>query len=303
MSRKIKKSIQFILVVFLVIAGTVGVAYGLKSNTSSVTKTIEIKKPLADTRKPSVFPSVKTITPNDKAEKVILDIEDPIVVDFNESTKDFFIKFVLDPNSEVAYENNPEKTQFRLLPKGKVLDGQVYKLDIFAKHRNEEDYTYKKIFSSNFTTLPPAPISWEKDLTLRAEQAKSLTRAKIKEGKYIDINLASQIMVIFEQGQVLDAYVVSSGKRGMETSKGTFKVENKANRPLSKEYGLYMPNWMALVPSGKFGIHELPEWPGGYKEGANHLGTPVSHGCVRLGVGAAKRVYDWAEIGTPVVIY
>jgi lipoprotein-anchoring transpeptidase ErfK/SrfK len=64
-----------------------------------------------------------------------------------------------------------------------------------------------------------------------------------------------------------------------------------------------MPYWMAIVPGGKFGIHELPEWPGGYKEGANHLGTPVSHGCVRLGVGPAQTVYNWADIGTPVVVH
>jgi lipoprotein-anchoring transpeptidase ErfK/SrfK len=64
-----------------------------------------------------------------------------------------------------------------------------------------------------------------------------------------------------------------------------------------------MPFWMAVAADGKFGIHELPEWPGGYKEGANHLGIPVSHGCIRLGVGPAKQVYDWTEVGTPVVIY
>lgn len=89
----------------------------------------------------------------------------------------------------------------------------------------------------------------------------------------------------------------------MWTPTGEFKVHNKNPRAWSRTYGLYMPYWMAFVPSGKYGIHELPEWPGGYKEGANHLGTPVSHGCVRLGVGSAKAVYEWAEVGTPIVIY
>jgi lipoprotein-anchoring transpeptidase ErfK/SrfK len=60
---------------------------------------------------------------------------------------------------------------------------------------------------------------------------------------------------------------------------------------------------MAIRADGKYGLHELPEWPNGYKEGASHLGIPVSHGCVRLGVGAAVRVFNWVEIGTPVVIY
>ena len=59
-----------------------------------------------------------------------------------------------------------------------------------------------------------------------------------------------------------------------------------------------MPFWMQFTGMGH-GIHELPEWPGGYKEGAAHLGIPVSHGCVRLGIGPAQTVYNWADKGTP----
>lgn len=33
-----------------------------------------------------------------------------------------------------------------------------------------------------------------------------------------------------------------------------------------------------------------------------YLGKPASHGCVRLGVGPAKLLYDWTEIGTKVII-
>ena len=51
------------------------------------------------------------------------------------------------------------------------------------------------------------------------------------------------------------------------------------------------------------GIHELPEWPNGAKEGEGHLGTPVSYGCIRLGVGDAEFAYNWADIGTPVYIH
>jgi lipoprotein-anchoring transpeptidase ErfK/SrfK len=89
----------------------------------------------------------------------------------------------------------------------------------------------------------------------------------------------------------------------MNTPKGEFSIQNKTPRAWSNKYKLYMPYWQAITPSGEYGIHELPEWPGGYKEGANHLGTPVSHGCVRLGIGAAERVYAWTEIGTPIIIY
>ncbi len=89
----------------------------------------------------------------------------------------------------------------------------------------------------------------------------------------------------------------------MDTPKGKHQIYNKHPRAWSNKYGLYMPYWMAITTDGRFGIHELPEWPGGYKEGQNHLGIKVSHGCVRLGVGPAKVVYNWADIGTPVIVY
>jgi lipoprotein-anchoring transpeptidase ErfK/SrfK len=146
-------------------------------------------------------------------------------------------------------------------------------------------------------------IERNKNPATKLEEAKKYSKPQIEIGKYIDISLRYQNMVIFEDGKVLDAYQISSGKKGMDTPIGTFKIENKFPKAWSKAYGLWMPNWMAILPTGKVGIHELPVWPSGYQEGAAHLGIPVSHGCVRLGPGAAKRVYDWAEVGTPVIVH
>lgn len=120
--------------------------------------------------------------------------------------------------------------------------------------------------------------------------------------KFIQINLGQQKMYLFENRQLVNVFSISSGKAGYETPKGVHSIVNKATRPFSKIYGLYMPYWNAISNDGKYGIHELPEWPGGYKEGESHLGRPVSHGCIRLGVGPAKFVYDWAPIGTAVVV-
>lgn len=151
--------------------------------------------------------------------------------------------------------------------------------------------------------VPPMPAVRSKDQPTLLEEARLYTQPQITVGKYIDISLKYQNMVIFEDGKALDAYMVSSGLKGLDTPTGTFKIENKSPRAWSKKYGLWMPFWMAFLPDGEMGIHELPVWPSGYREGANHLGIPVSHGCVRLGIGPAKRVYDWTDLGTPVIIH
>lgn len=250
------------------------------------------------------YPEISEVFPQNGASNVVLDIEDPIVFGFKESTENFYLDFEINPNGGMAYINNPKKTEFKLLPREKLKSGQVYSLKVRAKYIKDQcDKNYKEIYAGEFSTLPAPEKIPEKDHALRLLQAKEFTQAKIAEGKYIDINLAAQVLSIFENGALIDSFMISTGKRGMETPKGSYQIRNKAPRVWSKAYGLYMPLWMAVDSDGKFGIHELPEWPGGYKEGANHLGIPVSHGCIRLGVGSAKFVYDWTAIGTPVVIY
>jgi lipoprotein-anchoring transpeptidase ErfK/SrfK len=249
------------------------------------------------------YPKLTEFHPAYGEKDVVLDIEDPMTATFGSSLNDFNIKFTMSPFKEINYNVDAEKNEIQLMPKEDLDKGQRYTIGIYVKYKDEEESAYKKISETFFDTKAIPPQTWEKDFSLRLEQAKKFTEAKIKDGKYIDINLKSQVMTIFENGELMDAYMVSSGKRGMETPQGSFQVSNKTPRAWSKEYGLFMPYWMAMVRSGSFGIHELPEWPGGYKEGANHLGTPVSHGCIRLGVGPAKRVYDWADMGTPVIIH
>jgi len=121
-------------------------------------------------------------------------------------------------------------------------------------------------------------------------------------GRYVEINLSEQTLYRFDGSNLIGTHSVSTGKWSMPTPEGEYAINNKDPRAYSQKYELYMPYWMAFIGS-EYGIHELPEWPDGTKEGENHLGTPVSHGCVRLGRGDAQAVYDWAEVGTPVFIH
>lgn len=123
----------------------------------------------------------------------------------------------------------------------------------------------------------------------------------LAEGKYIEINLSQQKMYLYNSADLQGSFTVSTGKWSMPTPEGTFYIQNKIDRAWSNKYKLYMPYWQSI--GGGYGIHELPEWPNGTKEGEDHLGTPVSHGCIRLGVGPAETVYNWTEIGTVVFIH
>lgn len=127
-----------------------------------------------------------------------------------------------------------------------------------------------------------------------------------KLSQSIEIILKEQVMLYKIDGVIWKRWLVSTGKTSMPTPSGEFKIVNKANKPWSKAYGLWMPYWLGLggnnLRAGSIGIHELPVWPGGYQEGVEHLGQSVSHGCIRLGVGSAQYLYERVEPGIPVII-
>ena len=169
----------------------------------------------------------------------------------------------------------------------------VFTLPILAREIDESRFRIENYMRIK-TGLPENKTTvWSGELPEIEEKVKI---------KKIIIDLSEQKLNTYENDELTGEYPVSTGKNGMKTPPGEFKVYEKRARAWSKMAGLWMPYWMLIDPVRGMGIHELPEWPSGYKEGADHLGKPVSHGCIRLGVGPAKIVYDWADIGTRVII-
>jgi len=249
------------------------------------------------------MPQMAEFSPPPGSQDVIIDIEDPITLIFDQPITGYRLKVDINPFEKLTYNLKDNNRRIELMPEKELKKGQDYTVEISLRHKIDEKGQFVSVYKSNFKTKPLPLQEWSKDLSLRLEQAKEFTEAKIQTGKYIDVNLKSQTMAIFEDGKLVDAFLISSGKAGMETPLGEQKIYNKHPKAWSNRYGLYMPYWNAIVADGKVGIHELPEWPNGYKEGQNHLGIAVSHGCIRLGVGPAKTVFDWAPIGTPVIVH
>lgn len=122
-------------------------------------------------------------------------------------------------------------------------------------------------------------------------------------GKYILVSISEQHLYAYENGQLVYSFVASTGMGG-STRKGNFSVLDKIPNAYGSTWNIWMPNWLGIYYSGTLenGIHALPILPGGARLWSGYLGTPISFGCVVLGVEAAAQIYDWAEVGTPVVI-
>lgn len=129
-----------------------------------------------------------------------------------------------------------------------------------------------------------------------------LASSTVKLAQRVEVDLKKQKIYYFVGNYKWKEFKVSTGKASMPTPKGEYKIQNKVKKAWSKTYGLWMPYWLGLNKAG-IGIHELPIWPSGYREGENHLGIPVSHGCIRLGLKDAPYLFERLAVGTIIKIY
>ena len=128
--------------------------------------------------------------------------------------------------------------------------------------------------------------------------------------KYIEIDISQQQMYVWDNGRIIATHGVSTGLY-YPTPPGKYKILNKAPNAYSDIYHVWMPYWMAFYLDPKvnayLGIHELPYWVDGtgtqIRRPSNFIGSPHTGGCVSLDVGEAQEVYNWAQVGTAVLIY
>jgi LysM repeat protein len=121
--------------------------------------------------------------------------------------------------------------------------------------------------------------------------------------KYILVDISEQHLYAYEGNALVYSFVASTGMKNA-TRVGVFQVQDKIPNAYGANWNIWMPNWMGIYYSGSLenGIHALPILPGGARLWAGYLGTPISYGCVVLGVQEAQQLYDWAEVGTTVEI-
>jgi len=121
--------------------------------------------------------------------------------------------------------------------------------------------------------------------------------------KLIVVDISEQHLYAYQGGVLVFSFIASTGI-GNSTRIGSFSVLEKIPNAYGATWNIWMPNWLGIYWSGSLqnGIHALPILSGGARLWAGYLGRPISFGCVVLGVEEAQLLYDWADMGTPVVI-
>ena len=127
-------------------------------------------------------------------------------------------------------------------------------------------------------------------------------------GKLIVVSLSRQVLTAYQDGAVVLTTFVATGRPQLPTPPGVYSIFHRYSpyKMISPwPYGSpwwYPPSWtsfaMEFIGGGYF-IHDAP-WRSWYGPGANlYNGT---HGCVNVPYSSMATLWNWAPIGTTVVV-
>ena len=105
------------------------------------------------------------------------------------------------------------------------------------------------------------------------------------------IDLLTQLFYVYRGDQLVGVATISSGKKGRETPLGFWAVMNKQKLGHSRKYDNAPMPFMQMYDAKGIAFHAGP-----------NPGYPASHGCVRLPLKFAERLYGLTKLGTKVII-
>jgi lipoprotein-anchoring transpeptidase ErfK/SrfK len=124
--------------------------------------------------------------------------------------------------------------------------------------------------------------SWANDLKQSSQQ-------------WIQIDISDQRLIAWEGNTPVFSITVSTGRASDMTPTGVYAIENKFRTARMQGENYDIPDVpYTMYFSGSYAIH------GAYWH--TNFGSPVSSGCINVPVQSAAWLYDWANMGTAVVV-
>lgn len=146
-----------------------------------------------------------------------------------------------------------------------------------------------------------------KSPALASPQQSEAKRLNASAQEKVVVDLSDRRVYVYRQNTVIASYPIGVGKKGWETPIGTFEVMHM------QEY----PAWQhpitgkifAAGPNSPLGERWIGFWSDGLNEIGFHgtpnselVGSPVSHGCLRMRNPDVRLLYEQISLGVPVQV-
>jgi lipoprotein-anchoring transpeptidase ErfK/SrfK len=128
--------------------------------------------------------------------------------------------------------------------------------------------------------------------------------------KWIDVNLSSQVVVAYQGDKSVYLAPTTSGRPGWETPTGTFRIQRRVENETMigstllrldtfeiPDYRLENVRWTQYFTGSGAALHT------NYWRPVSLFGMPSSHGCLGMVEQHAKWFWEWATVGTPLLIH
>ncbi|WP_052045283.1 L,D-transpeptidase family protein [Caloranaerobacter azorensis] len=225
-------------------------------------------------------------------------------------------------NIEKGKEQSDEKEAIE--EKAKIFIGQALDtidrdgfIEVYKEKNKKSSIIYKLKDYQQVKLLETLPYGWFKVMLEDGREGYVDSRyIRVKEipphefnaevaGYVLVFNTDEQVLKIYKDGELIKESIASSGTWEHFTPKGIFKIEEGRRgkwfyTPRFKQGGKY---WVGF--KGTYLFHSVPFTEDGkiIEEEKEKLGTPASHGCIRLPVDVAKYIYENIPAGSLVLIY
>lgn len=143
------------------------------------------------------------------------------------------------------------------------------------------------------------------DITFVVDESMGASELSGLERNII-VDLSDQMMYARFGETTVWTMQISSGAWDTPTPPGSYEILTKQELRIGSKAPHYRMPYFQLWDWRGYGIHALPYLAndGGtfWSEAWNHIGIPVSHGCIRTLPDDAEMMYEFTDIGTPIVV-
>jgi hypothetical protein len=130
-------------------------------------------------------------------------------------------------------------------------------------------------------------------------------------GKVIVVDKSRFTLTLYHNMEVVKRYPVAVGMPSWPTPTGEFKIVSKQKNPAwinpGSSWAANMPKYIPPGPGNPLGTRALAlNTHGVLIHGTNNIwsiGSPASHGCIRMYMRDVEDLFERVEVGTPVVIF
>jgi hypothetical protein len=126
-----------------------------------------------------------------------------------------------------------------------------------------------------------------------------------KTGRWIDVQLTQQLMTLYEDRDPIRVVVMTSGMAGWETPEGEYAISWRVPNETMTSGAIGAEHFFKLedVLYTQYFTDEGHAIHYAWWRTPETIGRPGSHGCLNVLLDDSAFMWDWADVGTPIIIH